>query len=108
MRLSKDEIIGIVNGKLIRVCNRCKCEVVYDDWGDLVSPNYDCACLVCDEDLDFSETKLIERTFVMMFITEEDKEYYLEHGHLPIEKLEWLKEKEEKIKKKLMKEKKYL
>ena len=74
---------GLLTGEKVRVCARCGCEVVYDDWGDYVSPNYDCACLNCDEDLDFWETTLISKDKVKRFITEKDKEYYLKNGYLP-------------------------
>lgn len=87
--ITKEEKIGLITGKLVRVCNRCECEVVYDEYS-----NYDCTCLVCDEDLDFWETKLITKESVKMFITEEDKKHYIEHGHLPNEKLDWLEKTE--------------
>lgn len=78
-----EKLGGLMTGRLIRVCERCGCEVVYDDLEDFVSRNYDCACLVCDEDLYLHETKLIPKEEVKMFISEEDKEYYLKHGYLP-------------------------
>ena len=73
----------LITGEAIRVCGKCSCEVVYDDWGDYVSPNYDCACLNCDEDLDFWETKIVKKDEVKRFISDEDKEYYLKNGYLP-------------------------
>jgi len=89
-----EEMIGIFNGELIRVCKRCKSEVVYEDFGELVSRDYDCACLVCDEDLYDCETELVKKEDVNLFITWEDKNYYIEHGHLSMKKLNWLKSKE--------------
>lgn len=88
--ITEEERMGIISGKLIRVCNKCGCEVVYDDWGDYVNPNYNCACLVCDEDLDLWETKLVTKDLVKMFITTNDINYYMRNGHLPNKKLDLL------------------
>lgn len=74
---------GVITGELVRVCERCGCEVVYDDLEDYVSKGYDCACLVCDEDLYLHETKLVPKEKVKMFVNEEDKKYYLKNGYLP-------------------------
>ena len=81
------DMIGDVG--YVRVCNRCDCEVVFDD--DLVSKgepnNYDCACLNCDEDLWFFETHLSRKENVELFgrfISDEDKKYYNENGCLPL------------------------
>jgi len=78
-----EKLGGLMTGKLIRVCKRCGCEVVYDDLEDFVSKDYDCACLVCDEDLDLWETELVPKEEVKMFVNEEDKNYYLKNGYLP-------------------------
>lgn len=71
----------------VRVCDKCKCEVVFDD--DLVTKNYeeniynyDCACLVCDEDLDLWETSMVQKDEVKMLINDKHKKYYKEHGYL--------------------------
>lgn len=88
--VTKSEMIGIMKGELIRVCNRCKCEVIFDDWGEYVTPNYDCACLVCDEDMDLWETCLVPKDEVRLFITDEDKKHYKKFGHISDEKLDYL------------------
>lgn len=82
-----------MKNKQIRVCSRCKCEVVFDE--DLVtngyedeSYNYYCVCLVHDEDLDLWETELVSEKDVVKFVTDEDKDYYRKHGYLPISKFE--------------------
>lgn len=80
--VTKEEYIEILTGNLVRVCSRCGCEVVFDDSGDFVTPSYDCACLVCDEDMDLWETCLVPKDEVRLFISSEDKEYYRKFGHI--------------------------
>lgn len=77
-----------------RVCNRCGCEVVYED--DLVTKgydnrlyNYDCACIVCDDDLDLWETSLVPNERAKQ-ITENDKNEYRKNGCLSIKRLKEL------------------
>lgn len=47
------------------VCKKCGCEVVFNK--ELVSKDYDCACLNCDEDLYNHETSLIPNERVVKF-----------------------------------------
>ena len=62
------------------VCCHCGCEVSFDK--ELISKDYDCACLNCDEDLYNHETSLIPNERVNRFINDFDKLNYKKYGYI--------------------------